>query len=326
MTLYYGPFNDWPTTPFNRRIDFLLQGLAHWNSTRDNASRATVSKLSLKGVKSKGKGHVQPTQAEGSSDSECIYATHLTTSNTAGHSEGSSPASVFEPEVNHLQQARRVELHSKSLNDPSRIPVPPTAPPPLALDQVAMQVPPPVQAPPPRSLNRLKAKGLRVILEQKRLSSDGVVDWYLDVWSTLKFHKFEVFTNQRATYIPTWVWEFYSTYMEVVSKGRKNANAFMPINYVVVRGQKVKCRSSDMNDALGSTMNFMSYYMDKINKKNLDDLKGWLAPLIFNVTQRWIELGVAIENDLNMVARYLFRFIGNTIMPSQNESILQQQT
>uniref|UniRef100_M1DG65 Integrase core domain containing protein n=1 Tax=Solanum tuberosum TaxID=4113 RepID=M1DG65_SOLTU len=106
------------------------------------APRATVSKLCPKGGKGKGKGHVQPTPTEGSSDIEGVYSTHLTISESEGHSNGSSPASVSKMENDQLLQLSRAELCSKSMKDPSRILVPPTPHPPLAPSQVVVQAPP----------------------------------------------------------------------------------------------------------------------------------------------------------------------------------------
>uniref|UniRef100_M1B2U1 Integrase core domain containing protein n=1 Tax=Solanum tuberosum TaxID=4113 RepID=M1B2U1_SOLTU len=121
-----------------------------------------------------------------------------------------------EPEDDQLLQVRRADLCSKTVNDLSRIPVPPTPAPsasaPVPPPQQKMVPAPPVQGPPPRSLNRLKAEGLRTILEEKRLSTDVVVDRFPEVWNTIKFHKFEIFTKPRGPYIPNWVREFYSAY------------------------------------------------------------------------------------------------------------------
>uniref|UniRef100_M1E0Z8 Uncharacterized protein n=1 Tax=Solanum tuberosum TaxID=4113 RepID=M1E0Z8_SOLTU len=105
--------------------------------------------------------------------------------------------------------SRRVELLSKSMHDPSRILVPPTPLPPLAL--IVEQVPPvpPNQAPPPQSLNRLNVEGLRTILEEKCLSSDGVIDRYPE--------------------------EFYAEYGKLVPKGKKKAILFKPVDHMVVR-------------------------------------------------------------------------------------------
>ncbi|WMV50542.1 hypothetical protein MTR67_043927 [Solanum verrucosum] len=113
--------------------------------------------------------------------------------------------------------------------------MPPT--PPLPITQIVEQVPP-AQFPPPRSLNRLKAKVLRTILEEKRLSTNGVVDQYPEVWTTIKFHKFGIFTKPRGSYISSWVREFYAKYGKLVPKGKKKANTFKSFNHVIVWGRK----------------------------------------------------------------------------------------
>uniref|UniRef100_M1DB83 Uncharacterized protein n=1 Tax=Solanum tuberosum TaxID=4113 RepID=M1DB83_SOLTU len=173
-----------------------------------------------------------------------------------------------------LLQAMRAELRAKAMQDLSRIPelLMPT-PPPLAPAQTFIQAPP-VKGPSPRSLKRLRVEGSRTILEEKRFSTDGVVDIYLDVWSTLKFQKFEALSLGR------------DTYGELVPKGKKKASSFKPSDFVFIRGRKVKRSSLDINAVLGCFWDFMHDYVDLVKKKALDDLKGWLAPLLFDVTPR----------------------------------------
>lgn len=66
-------------------------------------------------------------------------------------------------------------------------------------------------------------------------------------------------------------------------KGKKKASMFKPVNFVVIRGKKVKCRCLDINKVLGCSLDFMYDYIDFFKNKTIEDLKGWLSPLLSNV-------------------------------------------
>uniref|UniRef100_M1DRP2 Putative plant transposon protein domain-containing protein n=1 Tax=Solanum tuberosum TaxID=4113 RepID=M1DRP2_SOLTU len=151
-------------------------------------------------------------------------------------------------------------------------------------------------APPPRLLNRLK-----------------------DVLDTLRYHEFEQFTQPRCPYLPSRVREFYITYEELVPKNKKKASEFRPVKSVMVRGKEVECHSEHVIVVLGRTLHSTLPYEGLPIVPSLDDLNGWLAPLIFNTTPRWIDVEAPIEKwDMDITSRFWFGFISNTIMPSQN--------
>jgi len=66
---------------------------------------------------------------------------------------------------------------------------------------------------------------------------------------------------------------------------------------------------------------FKNFSVEK--KINLDELRGWLAPLLSDATPPWIAEGMVIEKrDIIVVVRYWLGFIYSSLMSSQNESII----
>ncbi|WMV58515.1 hypothetical protein MTR67_051900 [Solanum verrucosum] len=159
---------------------------------------------------------------------------------------------------------------------------------------------------PLKSINKLKTEGLRKIIEEKRLSTNGVIDRYLEIMSYLKSHKFHLFTNPCGPYIPSWVREFYSAYSTLIPQTKKPVDKFKIVDYVVVRGKGVLYDFTAINVVLECTTRFDYDCLYKIRTTTLENMKKWLAPLISDDTPKWLEFGAAIEKkDLN-VATSLF--------------------
>ena len=82
----------------------------------------------------------------------------------------------------------------------------------------------------------------------------GVMDRYPEICQDLRFHKLEQFPKPHHLYVLTQVGKYYDLYTQFLPKGKKKEVCLDPTEFLEIRGRKVKCSETDINNALNCTM------------------------------------------------------------------------
>lgn len=112
-------------------------------------------------------------------------------------------------------------------------------------------------------MNQLKATGFRTILEEKRLSTDCVVDRYPDIWRTVHYHDFNYLQSLDA-HMSHLGLENLIKAMQSYFLREKKGWYIDPFDVVEVWGREVKCSETDINDELNCTKRTRHSLADKI--------------------------------------------------------------
>lgn len=134
-----------------------------------------------------------PTRAHLNSDGIYAYIPY----NFENDGEHQKPQ-IADFDYDTLVKEQRSELRSNRMNDPSRINNPQAATSHVPAQEQRVVLAPPVLSPPLKSMNILKTEGLRMIIEEKHLSTNRVIDRYLEIMDCVKSHKFQIFTMPMA--------------------------------------------------------------------------------------------------------------------------------
>lgn len=132
---------------------------------------------------------------------------------------------------------------------------------------------------------------------------------YSSVRDTLHYHCIEQFTRTICLYIPTWVRSFTYLMESWCPRGRRQCLQNGEVGQSLSKGSWVQWQT--INNVHDRALGVALEYEVLLIIYSLDDLKGWLVPLISDTTSRWIEVGSLLRRRIQFV------LISSTIITSE---------